>query len=40
MSATIAEVAEAAPLGFLVGLIVGFVLADRFRISRRDKEDG
>jgi uncharacterized membrane-anchored protein YhcB (DUF1043 family) len=34
--ATIAEVAEAAPIGFVIGLVVGFVLANRFRITRRD----
>lgn len=37
--ATIGDVALAAPVGFVVGVIVGFVLSDRFRIVRRSGEE-
>lgn len=39
MLATIGDVALAAPIGFIVGAIVGFVLSDRFRIVRRNGEN-
>jgi F0F1-type ATP synthase assembly protein I len=38
MLATVSDVAEAAPLGFVVGVVVGFILSDRFRIVRRNGE--
>lgn len=42
MIASLEEIAAMAPWAFLLGCIVGFVAADRWRITRRDidkKED-
>lgn len=36
MIAAWADVVFAAPVAFVAGLLVGFVLADRYRITRRD----
>jgi hypothetical protein len=34
--ATISEIAEIAPLAFVVGCAVGFVIGARYRISKRN----
>jgi hypothetical protein len=34
--ATWTEIAAAAPLGFLVGVLIGFVLSNRYRIVKRN----
>lgn len=42
MLAAASDIAEAAPWAFLLGLIVGFVVGARYRISKRpdnDRED-
>lgn len=39
MTATWVDVMMTAPVAFLVGLLAGFVVADRYRITRRDDEE-
>jgi hypothetical protein len=38
MFATVAEIAEIAPLAFVVGLAVGFYVGARFRIEKRSED--
>lgn len=38
--ATLSEIAEVAPWAFLLGCGVGFVVGARYRISKRNGDDG
>lgn len=40
MIATVADWVVASPIAFLVGLGVGFVLSDRYRITKRNGSEG
>jgi hypothetical protein len=36
MTATVADVALAAPIGLAIGAVLGFIVGARYRIERRD----
>jgi hypothetical protein len=38
--ATIPDVAAAAPLAFVAGVAVGFLVANHYRLVKRDDQDG
>ena len=38
MIAVLPDVVFEAPASFLIGLVVGFVLSNRYRLTRRDDE--